>query len=99
MVTINGSESDTVYENTTSSPTLPLGFLEDEVADLEGCKRFKFTVQATNDAGSGPISEPVVDTIPLCKVKKYVKLNDNTYLFLYSTGCNKHKQAFDRKRS
>ena len=71
MVTINSSESGVaVYENTTSSPTLPLGFLEDEVADRGGCKMFEFAVQATNDAGRGPMSEPVVETIPLCKIRK-----------------------------
>ena len=72
MVTINSSESGLVVsESISSSSMLPLGFLENQTGH---CEMFEFAVQATNDAGPGPISEPIVDTIPLCKDKKEISI-------------------------
>ena len=68
MVEINGSNEDMVIFNTTQSQSLPLGFLEDLVnLNNRSCEMFQFTVQARNDAGMGPVSESIIDTIPICK--------------------------------
>lgn len=67
MVVINGSDIDNskVLSNAT---TFPLGFLEEQQSiNRRHCEVFEFSVQAVNDAGSGPVSKPIIDTVPICK--------------------------------
>ena len=70
VIVINGSDIDDVMliSNTTTFESLPLGFLEDLlIINRRRCEMFEFTVQAVNEAGSGPVSKSIIDTVPICK--------------------------------
>ena len=57
-----------VMENTTFDLELSLRSFEEQVIAAGGeCEMYHFTVQASNDAGLGSPSDPIMDTIPACR--------------------------------
>ena len=58
-VTINSTEEDGMnFVNVTSHT----------IAQRSECVEFEFSVSATNDAGTGPLTR-ILDTIPICKTR------------------------------
>ena len=69
-VTINSTEEDGMnFVNVTSHTSLSVHFLEEIlIAQRSECVEFEFSVSATNDAGTGPLTR-ILDTIPICKTR------------------------------
>ena len=66
---VQSEDGTVVLENTTSSLVFSLISLEQEILVTRGsCEMFEFTVKARDEAGTGPLSMPIVSTIPICKI-------------------------------
>ena len=65
---VQSEDGAVVLENTTSSLNFSLQEIEQEIRYTnQSCEIFEFTVKATNEAGTGPLSTAIMDTIPICK--------------------------------
>ena len=58
-VIITSMDGTELFQNDTVHEQLSLGFLRNTV----NCETYRLVVQASNEAGYGPVSTPVVDTI------------------------------------
>ena len=67
-----------VLENTTDRLEFSLQEIEQQIRNTnQSCEMFEFSVKATNEAGTGPLSMSVEDTIPICKT---MQLRNNIFL-------------------
>lgn len=69
IITISSmEESETNFEAMFNTSALSLSIDTDGLVNSTACQLFQFIIQGQNLAGTGRMTAPIIDTVPICKL-------------------------------
>ena len=69
IITVRSMEgSEPSFETSFNTSALSLFIDIDELVNSTACQLFQFMIQGQNLAGTGRVSTPIIDTVPICKL-------------------------------